>query len=717
MKRLLLIVLFGTFILRLFSQSTNQFDSLKNILKNTSGQDKIELLLILSSEYHSVDLQKAIEYSKEALQEAEKLNESIQIGRAKKSLGKALLFSGENEEAYKNLNEAQQIFEEHNFESELFDLYYSIGQLYQYESSYEQAKGYFRQALKSLIEGNNEQEASVYQSIGTIFFYESIFDSAIFYYEKSLELKKKIGNNAELANAYNNIGMVYFYWGDYENALSNYFLALDIFKLENNDEGTAHCYNGIANVYFKSDENQKSLDHYLKAADIYEKTGNKKRLANVLNSIGIVYKSESDYEKAIEYQKQSLEIKKEIGNKKGIAASLNGLGISYKKTEQYQKALDYYNQALEIQLEINDAIGAGSTYSNIGMLYTAWGKYMEAIPFYEKAQEMAQEANYSELIINNYEGMAENFEKMGDYQNAFKYFVLYTEVKDSVFTAKKQLQISELQTKYETQEAKQQVFNLTKENQIQQLRIRQKQRQNIALIILLVFIIIIIVLVFIQVRANNKLKSMELEQKLLRSQMNPHFIFNSLIAIQSFIYENKKEDAGKYLSDFSKLMRLILENSKYELISLENELEGIEYYLKLQKLRFDDVFDYNVEVGETLETESLQVPPMLIQPFLENSVEHGMKGLNKKGLISIKINEKGNSLNIELTDNGVGRAESDKSRDSGHKSYGMEITRERLGLLKKNSGLNIDFEIIDLKDDKNQAAGTKIVFNLPIKVR
>jgi tetratricopeptide (TPR) repeat protein len=717
MKRLILIVALGIMFSNIYSQETKQIDSLENLLKNAKDQEKIDLLISLSSEYHAIDLRKAVEFANEALLIAEKTNEPLQVAIAQTNLGKVLLSSGENEKSYEILIKAQEYLEKTDYNQNLSDLYFTIGQLYQSESSFDQAMGYYKKALEKLNKDDVKNNASISQSIGTIFFYQSKFDSAIYYYQNSLELKKKIGNNTELANAYNNVGLVYFYWGDYENALKNYFLALDIFKLQNNDEGIAHCYYGIANVYFKSGENQKSLDHYQKAVDIYEKIGNKKRLANVLNSMGIVYKSESNFEKSIEYQKKSLEIKKEIGNKKGIAASLNGLGISYKKIEQYEKALEYYKQALEIQLEINDLVGAGSTYSNIGMLYTAWGKYNEAIRFYQKAKEMAIETNYTELILNNYEGMAENYQKMGDFQNAFKYHVLYTDIKDSVFTAKKQQQISELQTKYETQEAQQQVLNLTKENQIQQLKIQQKQRQNIALIILLVFIVIIIVLVFVQVRVNSKLKSMELEQKLLRSQMNPHFIFNSLIAIQSFVYENKKEDAGKYLSDFSKLMRNILENSKFEMVSLENELEGMEYYLKLQKLRFDDVFDYQIEVDDSLETESLQLPPMLIQPFLENAVEHGMKGLEKKGLITLNISETQNSLKIELADNGVGRKNSEQSKNKDHKSYGVEITKERLGLIKRKSGLNIDFEILDLIDENNHAAGTKVIFNLPIKIK
>ncbi len=213
------------------------------------------------------------------------------------------------------------------------------------------------------------------------------------------------------------------------------------------------------------------------------------------------------------------------------------------------------------------------------------------------------------------------------------------------------------------------------------------------------------------------LSNSELNQKLLRLQMNPHFIFNSLFAIQNFIYSKETHLAGNYLSDFARLIRLILDNSTKEYIPFDKELETITLYLKLQKLRFDDKFFYLIETDERLEQGDYQIPPMLAQPFLENAIEHGLKNLERKGKLIVRYELVDNMIRFSVVDNGIGLTASKQQKEksgSEHKSMAISICKKRLELLRRKKGGNITFMLEEIKNRDGSVAGTKISFNIPL---
>ena len=199
--------------------------------------------------------------------------------------------------------------------------------------------------------------------------------------------------------------------------------------------------------------------------------------------------------------------------------------------------------------------------------------------------------------------------------------------------------------------------------------------------------------------------------------MNPHFIFNSLGSIQSSIMNEESDKAVKYLSRFSKLMRNILDSSENENLPLSKEIATIENYLELQKVRFPHKFDYRISGTENLEAESIYIPPMLAQPFIENALEHGIKTMPTKGLINVNFSLAGNLLTIEIEDNGIGRQKAREilqNNDKDHKSRAIDITRRRIDLLNRKSKRSIGFDIIDLADDSGLATGTRVVFVVPV---
>lgn len=212
-------------------------------------------------------------------------------------------------------------------------------------------------------------------------------------------------------------------------------------------------------------------------------------------------------------------------------------------------------------------------------------------------------------------------------------------------------------------------------------------------------------------------KTRELEHRFLRSQMNPHFIFNSLGAIQSYIFKNKPLDAGKYLSSFSELIRLILDNSRHELIPLDKEITTLKHYLGLQKLRFPDKLDFHFEIDEDLNTESIKIPPMMLQPFIENSIEHGFKKAKTAGMITIRIHKENNAIILETEDNGIGILASEKKKKKGKlasHSLATKITRERIQNLNKRKKEKIVLDIIDLSTLKQGLKGTRVSINIPL---
>jgi len=209
----------------------------------------------------------------------------------------------------------------------------------------------------------------------------------------------------------------------------------------------------------------------------------------------------------------------------------------------------------------------------------------------------------------------------------------------------------------------------------------------------------------------------EVEMQALRAQMNPHFIFNSLNSINRFILQNNRAQASEYLTKFSKLVRMILQNSQASLISLESELESLNLYLDLEAVRFEHRFAYKISYPKDLDIEVLKVPPLVIQPFAENAIWHGLMHKEDKGRLDIDVSEDQDHLYIKITDNGIGRkkaAELASKSAAKHKSMGLRITKDRIAMLQKSNGGESPVEIIDLANEDGSAAGTEVIIKMPV---
>jgi LytS/YehU family sensor histidine kinase len=205
---------------------------------------------------------------------------------------------------------------------------------------------------------------------------------------------------------------------------------------------------------------------------------------------------------------------------------------------------------------------------------------------------------------------------------------------------------------------------------------------------------------------------------MLRSQMNPHFIFNSMNSIQSYISGNDNNTAMSYLSKFARLMRGILENSRQSMIPLEDEVETLDLYVELERLRFKNKFEFQMELESGLDQEGMYVPPMLIQPFVENAIKHGLVNKGGDGLLKLSFTKEDKVIRCIVEDNGIGREKSSAAKMQNgktHRSLGMQVTRERMDAIKKEMNIDCNFKITDLKDEDGKACGTIVEILIPFE--
>lgn len=218
--------------------------------------------------------------------------------------------------------------------------------------------------------------------------------------------------------------------------------------------------------------------------------------------------------------------------------------------------------------------------------------------------------------------------------------------------------------------------------------------------------------------ANLKRKTTELEMQALRAQMNPHFIFNSLNSINRFILQNNKAQASEYLTKFSRLIRLILQNSQASLITLESELESLQLYLELEALRFDHHFDFKISIDEDLDASTIKVPPLIIQPYAENAIWHGLMHKEEKGHLEIDLFLENQLLCCKIIDDGIGRkkaADLKSKSASTHKSMGMQITADRIAIMHQKQQMGTTITVSDLVLPGGEAAGTEVLLKIPIQ--
>jgi tetratricopeptide (TPR) repeat protein len=470
-------------------------------------------------------------------------------------------------------------------------------------------------------------------------------------------------------------------------------------------------------MYYYQKEWDKALEFSFKKLPISEAAGDLWEESKIFNLIAQVYNSKTEHDSALLYMRKCLQLNKKMNYLSGIALSYHDLATTFLLFPETDSASYYITNAVELAKKIKDP-ALVNYYITLGKVQKAKGNYHTALINTLKAYETGKEEKLASVITESSLLLSDLYNLINRKDLAYNYLKEFYKMNDSISNDAFLKQVTRMEIQYDFDKKQRAAeYAQMEERILQESKLRQ---QKIYVNGLLILLILLTLLSFLYIR-HNRLRAqytrIDLEQRLLRAQMNPHFIFNSLCAVQDFILAGKPQKANTFLTKIARLMRNILENSREEFIPLEKEIETIKLYLDLQQLRFETEFDYNIFLDDAIDPENISVPPMLTQPCVENSIEHGLLPSKEKGQLKIAYRISNGLIMLEVTDNGIGRkeaaAKTPEQRDK--RSVSTKVTTERLENFRKTlRKKSISYEIIDLYD-KDRAIGTKVVIMLPYK--
>lgn len=534
-------------------------------------------------------------------------------------------------------------------------------------------------------------------------------EKSLVHAEKAIKIFQSIGYEAEANFCLVGKAIVLTKLGNYREAIDSYYEALRYYELKNKEDldGISYVYSNLATI-FENQKEYKTSIKYLKKAIFYLnlKINNPKnpksledyiQICNYKINLGNCYKNLKNNYLASKYFSQALAIGRKTKQNSYASKALTMLAtldIDKNKLDEAKLKLIEAQQLAENNL----SKALSSIY--LGKVFYLEKKYNEAIRELESGMSIVEETQNNNLRIEGFELLYLINKGNGNFSKSITYLENFHQLKDSLESKENTNKLKQEQMKFDFEKRE---FDLKLKAEKQNLN---KNRLLFGLLFLL-FTILIVVYFFYknykQKQIVSNYEKNELRQKLLLSQMNPHFIFNSIDTIQSLIYLNQSEEAVSYLGKFSQLTRQILENSGESYIGLDEELTMITNYLSIQKLLYNNKFEFNLEVEVNYELDQLFIPPMLTQPFIENAIKHGAIKV-ENGKINIKFVMKNEVLIFQVLDNGTGFSKTDSSKR--HRSKSTRLTEERLKLLTKSNGTKIQYK-------ENEDGGTIAYFEVP----
>lgn len=564
------------------------------------------------------------------------------------------------------------------------------------------------------------------------------------------------------AYAYNQLGRRYRDISQFPQAIRLHQAALEAATKEDNLEFRVYSLNMLSVIHRRRDAIKSALDYSQEALELAETVKNPseglKRSINVsLNGIGNLYQTLEQYDLAIEQFRKSLKLENELGNKLGLAINHQNIGECQEMQGKLDEALKSYRTSLAYNEEINSENGKVICKNSIAHVYLAQHKLDEALEILEPTLLSSQEIgdkyltsgvyinlgrayllkdNLKKAQINLDQGLAiaerhnlpsnislansylsELAEKQGNYKKAMTYYKLAQEFEEKTINERNLRYVGDMISRYNIEKKNNEIEIINKDYEIVKLKLRKNQTRLLIGGFALILLTGVFYILYRQYQLKNDKKLLTLEQSMLRSQMNPHFLFNSLNSIKLYIINNDKKNAVHYLNKFSKLVRKILEASSLKEIPLAEELETVELYMNIENIRFSNEINFKITIDKDIDIHTIKIPSLILQPFLENALWHGLSSKTGEKSIDLHVSRGNNNfIDISITDNGVGRDAAEtikKSKVLKRKSVGIEITKERLANFAKDYQNTFDVTIIDLFDEKKKATGTKVVLHLP----
>ena len=424
-----------------------------------------------------------------------------------------------------------------------------------------------------------------------------------------------------------------------------------------------------------------------------------------------------DFKKADSLLRISLEIALKTKDTVTTILSLSNLGWNFYREKKYDSAVSEYNRSLVYSYSAKAHSYSANALGNLGTTYRDKGQTELSLKYYAKAIEQAKLNNNFSSVYWVYLDMSDMYLQKRDTSSAFKDYVIYKKYSDLYMKKSNSQGLADAKIRYDEDTRK-------KELELLSLKLSNQKLLIYGYTGLFVLSLAIGLLLFSRSKINAKRRISEMNRKIseitqanLRQQMNPHFIFNTLNSIQYYMYQHDKLATNNYLTKFSSLMRKVLENSQHTSISLRDELEALKLYLELEMIRFKDKFDYEIKVDEEIDTLLYKVPTMLIQPYVENSISHGLMPCEGKGLVKISLRLENQYISCTIEDNGIGREAADEKKRNGHNNHnslGTQIVTSRLDLVNALYGTSLKTIYTDLKNINGEPEGTRVEIQIPI---
>jgi len=521
--------------------------------------------------------------------------------------------------ALKYSNEALALANSLEDDELISEAFKKIGAVYLQMKKFNFAEKYFKQAQDIYVKNKNKRGiADINRFLGTLAADCGDLDKAKTYYDESISIATGIYDTSLMIRSSVLLGNVWMKNDNYEQALRYYNSALVL--QENNKcciEEEARIYNNLGVLFSEQGKYTKSLHYYKQAAVIYDSLDNQFDLGKTYNNIGNIYWCTENYETAQLYYNKSLNIRHEQNDDTGEAYVLNNLGMLSGSRGDFVSAADYFEKSLELFERQKNRNGILLTTYNLGEVYAATHQFQKAEKHYYQSLAIAQEDGAFDDELDNLRSLTDLYKENKDYKKAFEVFDRYVTLKDSLRKYSNTNQMIELEARFDKEKKKTTLAFL------QQKIDKEKKKASIIYwsmgLIILLFVSGITALFLIFRKQNLKAVHQKylLSQQFLQYQMNPNFLHQSLNYIRDFLYKNKTQEAGIYLSNFARLIRTFIEHSTSEEINLETELETVEHYFKLRQAGYETAFSYKIEIDEELEPEFIQLPPFLLFPFID----------------------------------------------------------------------------------------------------
>ncbi|MFT5778206.1 MAG: tetratricopeptide (TPR) repeat protein [Crocinitomicaceae bacterium] len=712
-----------------FAQQSHEAQLIKSHRLEKNPSRKFLRLMALGEFYKEHNIYRADSIQHVILRESRNFDDSTRFNALFYSAEIAEI-QGDNAEYFRQILACQPFLNKLNSDEVLFKVYRHLGYYHSSILELETADFYLKFALKIAKKNRSNlklSEANSYLALN--FMQGNAKDSALYYANLGISYGRRSANKALLAKAFNIQAEIYDFFGQVELSVAKNLTSLRLAEEVQNIYLMAKFSREIGQAQTVISNNKVAEGYFKQSFGYAERIHDLRQMALSLTNLATVQLQRLQYAEGRENANQAIKYLSRLNDMNGLGEAHNILGMIHKEEKHYGLAANNFNKALVYYESTNNREKIAGVYHNVGTVFQKQKKFKNALNYLNRSIEIREKFGAKNQIYRTYRVISDVYREVDNKEKSLEYMDLYLNYIDSNATLQAATKIAELSESYRSEQRERlitsQADSITRAGQERYLsdtKLENSQlRNNLQTYIILAFLIIIVlagVILFYrwnQTKIKQDRKEAEMSQTLLRTQMNPHFVFNAMSVIQSYIYENDIDNSTKFLVNFSRLMRLILENSPKEYIPIRTEIEILHKYLETQKLRFEDRFQFYIEAEDEVLDEYSIIPPMITQPFIENSIEHGQLHTIEGGFIKISFAKSEGMLKITIEDNGIGRkASRTNKKSSAHKSMAMTITRERIDNLNKKYRTEGYLRVEDF--DSDEETGTKILIALPYTV-